>query len=56
MLCTGTSDEVRDYCRSLIDTAKMDGGFILSTGAGMDGTKTENVEVMIEFSKEYGVY
>jgi len=56
LLCTGTPGEVKDYCKDLIDTAKQDGGFILSTGAGMDGTKPENVEAMIEFSKEYGVY
>ena len=56
LLCTGTPDEVKIYCKNLIDTAKGDGGFILATGAGMDGTKPENVEAMIEFSKQYGAY
>jgi hypothetical protein len=56
LLCAGTPDEVKTYCKNLIDVAKGDGGFILATGAGMDGTKPENVAAMIEFSKEYGVY
>ena len=55
LLCTGTEDEVKEYCRSLIDNAGRDGGFIFSTGAGMDGAKPENVRTMIDFSKKYGV-
>ncbi len=56
LLCTGTTDDVKDYCKNLIDTAGKDGGFILSSGAGVQGAKPENVKVMINFSKEYGVY
>ena len=56
LLCTGTTDDVEKYCRTLIDTAGEDGGFILSTGAGMQGSKPANVRAMIDFSKEYGVY
>jgi hypothetical protein len=56
LLCTGTPDDVKDYCKKLIDTAGKDGGFILSTGAGMQGAKAENVKAMIDFSREYGVY
>lgn len=56
MLCTGTPDDVKDYCKNLIDTAGKDGGFILSSGAGMQGSKAENVKAMIDFSREYGVY
>ena len=55
LLCTGTEDEVKDYCRKLIDTAGRNGGFILSSSAGMEGAKPENVRTMIDFSKEYGV-
>jgi uroporphyrinogen-III decarboxylase len=36
--------------------AGKDGGFILSSGAGMQGSEPENVRAMIEFSKEYGIY
>ena len=56
LLCAGTVDEVKEYCRNLIDTAGRDGGFIFSTGGGMNGAKPENVKAMIDFSKEYGVY
>jgi uroporphyrinogen-III decarboxylase len=56
LLCTGTPDEVKSYCRELIDVAGSEGGFIFSTGAGIQGSKKENVKAMIEFSKEYGIY
>ena len=56
LLCTATPDEVKAYCRALIDTAGKDGGFILSTGAGIQGSKPENVKAMIEFAKDYGIY
>ena len=56
LLCTATPDDVKAYCKDLIDTAGKDGGFIFSTGAGMQGSKPENVKAMIEFSKEYGIY
>jgi hypothetical protein len=56
LLCTATPEEVKDYCKKLIDTAGKDGGFILSTGAGMQGAKTANAKSLIDFSMEYGVY
>jgi hypothetical protein len=56
LLCTGTPDDVKDYCKKLIDTAGKDGGFILSSGAGIQGSRAENVKAMIEFSQEYGIY
>ena len=56
LLCTGSPDEVRTYCKNLVDVAGKDGGFILSTGAGMQGSKAENVKAMIDCLKEYGIY
>jgi hypothetical protein len=56
LLCTATPDDVKAYCKELIDVAGKDGGFIFSTGAGMQGSKAENVRAMIEFSKDYGIY
>jgi uroporphyrinogen-III decarboxylase len=56
VLCTGTADDVTQYCKQLIDAAGEGGGFIFSTGAGMQGAKPANVKAMIEFSKDYGVY
>ena len=56
LLCTGTPGEVKNYCKTLIDVAGKEGGFILSSGAGMDGSKSANVKMIIEFTKEYGAY
>ncbi len=56
ILCTGTPDDVKACCRKLIDTAGKEGGFILTSGAGVQGSKPGNVKAMIEFSKEYGIY
>jgi len=56
MLNTGTPDEVRDYCKNLIDVAGKGGGYIMTSGGVIDKAKTENVRAMIEVTKEYGVY
>jgi hypothetical protein len=56
LLCTATPEDVRDYCKKLIDTAGKDGGFILSTGAGIQGARESNIRALIDFSREYGVY
>ncbi|MHB8867330.1 MAG: uroporphyrinogen decarboxylase family protein [Thermoleophilia bacterium] len=52
----GTPDEVTAYCRELIGTAGVDGGFILDVGANMESPKEENVRAMIQAAKQYGVY
>ena len=56
LLCTATPDDVKAYCKDLIDVAGEDGGFIFSTGGSMQGSKAENVRAMIEFAKNYGIY
>lgn len=56
ILCTGTTDDVKNYCRKLIDVAGKDGGFIMTSGAGVQGSKAENIKTMIDFSKIHGVY
>ncbi|MFC1822251.1 uroporphyrinogen decarboxylase family protein [Thermodesulfobacteriota bacterium] len=56
MLCTSTPHEVKAYCRNLMDSAGKNGGFILSTGAGMQGSRPQNVQAMIEITQEYGHY
>ena len=57
LLCTGTPEEVKDYCKKLIDVAGKGGGFIMDAGTGVpDGAKIENVQAMAEVTKEYGVY
>lgn len=54
LLCTGTEGDVKEYCKNLIDSVGRNGGFILSSSAGMEGARPENVRAMIEFSREYG--
>ena len=56
ILSTGTADEVKAYCKKLIDVAGKGGGLILSSGSNLDTAKPENVRAMIEFTKEYGIY
>ena len=56
MLGLATPDEVKTYCKKLIDTASKGGGFIMSNGAFFDKAKPENVKAMVDFTKEYGVY
>ena len=56
LLQTGTVQEVKDYCKNLIDTVGKDGGFILSPRSSTDEVKPENLKAMIDFTHEYGVY
>ena len=56
LLTVGTADQVRAYCKDLIDTVAADGGFIMGPSGSTDDVKPENVKAMIDFTKEYGVY
>ncbi len=57
LLCTGTPDQVKDYCRKLIDIVGKGGGFIMDGSLGIpDEAKIENVRAMFDFTREYGVY
>lgn len=56
LLCTGTPEEVKEYCKKLIDVVGKGGGYIMDAAAGLDEAKPENVKAMIDFTKEYGVY
>jgi len=56
LLCTGTPEEVKDYCQKLIDVVGEGGGFIMDPEAPMIDENPENVKAMTEFTKEYGVY
>ncbi len=56
ILATGTPDDVRAYCKKLIDYAGRDGGFIMDSAAGFSDAKPENIRAMFDFTKEYGVY
>jgi len=56
ILAAGTPDDVRAYCKKLIDYTGRGGGFIMDSSAAVDDAKPENVRAMFEFTKEYGVY
>ncbi len=56
ILVTGTPDDVRQYCRKLIDTAGKGGGFIMDAATGLDDAKIENVQALFDFTREYGAY
>ena len=56
ILATGTPDDVKGYCKKLIDVVGKGGGFIMAPSTSLDDAKPENVKAMIDFTKEYGVY
>ena len=56
ILQVGSPEEVKDYCRKLIDIAAQDGGFILSPRGSIDEAKPENLRAMVDFTREYGKY
>jgi len=57
LLCTGTTEEVKAYCKKLIDVVGKGGGLIVDGDIGIaDEAKPENVRAMTDFVKEYGVY
>ncbi len=56
ILATGTPDDVRAYCKRLIDVCGKGGGYIMDASTGLEDAKPENVKAMFEFTKEYGTY
>jgi hypothetical protein len=56
MLVGGTPDDVRAYCRKLIDVAGKGGGFIMDAAVMLDEARPENLKAMFDFTREYGVY
>jgi len=56
LLATGTQEEVRSYCKKLIDYAGRGGGFIMDAAAHVTEAKPENLRAMFDFTREYGVY
>ena len=56
LLSLGTPEDVRAYCKDLIDTVAPGGGFILGASGQTEDVKIENVKAMVDFTKEYGAY
>jgi hypothetical protein len=56
VLVTGTPDDIKAYCKKLIDIVGKGGGFIMDASTVIEDAKPENVKAMFDFTKEYGVY
>ncbi len=56
MLYTGTPQDVKDYCRRLIDDCGPGGGYIMTGSASVDKASPDNLRAMMEAAREYGVY
>jgi uroporphyrinogen-III decarboxylase len=56
LIMTGTPQQVKEYCRKLIEVCGKGGGYILAGGAMVDQARPENFRAMMDAAKEYGVY
>lgn len=57
LLGCGTADEVRAYCKKVIDEVAGDGGYIMDASAIIQNdARVENIAAMTDFTREYGVY
>ncbi|HUT96747.1 MAG TPA: uroporphyrinogen decarboxylase family protein, partial [Dehalococcoidales bacterium] len=56
LLAVGTPQQVKDYVKNLIDTCAGGGGYMVANGVAADDVKPENFKMMIDSTKEYGVY
>jgi hypothetical protein len=51
------ADEVRQYCKKVIDGVARDGGYIMDASAIVQNdARVENMRAMTETTREYGVY
>jgi uroporphyrinogen-III decarboxylase len=56
LVVTGSPEQVKEYCRKLIETCAPGGGYILSAGAVADNPKLNNLRAMVAAVNEYGYY
>ena len=56
MLHWGTPDEVKEYCKKLIEDCGKGGGFIMDTACVIDDANPKNVKAMFDAVNEFGVY
>jgi hypothetical protein len=55
MLLGGTPDDVRAYCKRIIDYTKGKPGLIMDAAVMLDEAKPENLKAMFDFTREYGL-
>ena len=57
LLSYGTPEQVREYCKKVIEAVAGDGGYIMDASAIVQNdAKVENIRAMTEAVREYGVY
>ena len=56
MLYTRKPQEIKDYCKKLIEYCGKGGGYILSLGSGIDKCDPANLHAIVEAADEYGWY
>jgi uroporphyrinogen-III decarboxylase len=56
LLSTATPEDVKAYCKRLIDYVGKGGGFIMDAAASVNDALPENLRAMFDFTREYGVY
>jgi uroporphyrinogen-III decarboxylase len=56
IVMTGTSRQVKENCRQLIEACAPGGGYIMAGGASIDNGDIANLHAMMEAAYEYGVY
>ncbi len=56
LVMTGTPEQVKEYCRKLIETCAPGGGYILAGGASVEKGNIENLRAMMQAAYEYGAY
>ncbi len=57
LLGIGSPQQVREYCKKVIDGVARDGGYIMDAGAIIQNdARVENIRAMTDFTREYGVY
>jgi hypothetical protein len=57
LLAFGKPDDVRSYCKKVLDGVARDGGYIMDASAIMqDDTSIENVRAMTEATRQFGLY
>jgi hypothetical protein len=55
-LAVGTTDDVKNAVKKLINNCAEGGGYIMMSGAVIENIPPANVKAMIDATKEYGVY
>ena len=56
LLSTGTPQEIKEYCRNLIEICGKGGGYILTGASSVEETTADNLRAIMEAVNEYGIY